>query len=79
MLVFLHDSDATGSDKIVPGTGDLLYSNVGKALADDKLQFAMTETGPRFIYKRTKAREALPEFDQLRGALLASTEKDTSA
>ena len=40
--------------------------NVGKALADDKLQFAMTETGPRFIAKRTKAREALPEFDQLR-------------
>ena len=40
--------------------------NVGKALADDKLQHAMTETGPRFIYKRTKAREALPEFDQLR-------------
>jgi L-lactate dehydrogenase complex protein LldF len=40
--------------------------NVGKALADDKLQSAMTETGPRFIYKRTKAREALPEFDQLR-------------
>jgi L-lactate dehydrogenase complex protein LldF len=40
--------------------------NVGKALADDKLQNAMTETGPRFIYKRTKAREALPEFDQLR-------------
>ena len=40
--------------------------NVGKALANDKLQNAMTETGPRFIYKRTKAREALPEFDQLR-------------
>ncbi|MEI7598525.1 MAG: LutB/LldF family L-lactate oxidation iron-sulfur protein [Aestuariivirga sp.] len=40
--------------------------NVGKALADDKLQNAMTETGPRFIYKRTKARDALPEFDALR-------------
>jgi len=40
--------------------------NVSKALADSKLQFAMTETGPRFIAKRTKAREALPEFDQLR-------------
>ena len=39
--------------------------NVGKALADDKLQNAMTETGPRFIYKRTKARDALPEFDAL--------------
>ena len=36
--------------------------NVGKALADDKLQFAMTETGPRFIAKRSKAREALPEL-----------------
>ncbi len=42
--------------------------NVSKALSDDKLQFAMTETGPRFIAKRTKAREALPEFDQLRDA-----------
>jgi L-lactate dehydrogenase complex protein LldF len=40
--------------------------NVAKALADGKLQYAMTETGPRFIQKRSKAREALPEFDQLR-------------
>jgi L-lactate dehydrogenase complex protein LldF len=40
--------------------------NVSKALADGKLQYAMTETGPRFIQKRSKAREALPEFDQLR-------------
>ena len=41
-------------------------ANVKKALADSQLQFSMTETGPRFIYKRTKAREALPEFDALR-------------
>ncbi len=40
--------------------------NVAKALADKQLQFAMTETGPRFIEKRTKARAALPEFDALR-------------
>ena len=40
--------------------------NVAKALADPKLQFAMTETGPRFMAKRSKAREALPEFDALR-------------
>ena len=40
--------------------------NVTKALADKPLQFAMTETGPRFIKKRTVAREALPEFDDLR-------------
>jgi L-lactate dehydrogenase complex protein LldF len=40
--------------------------NVAKALADPNLQFAMTETGPRFMAKRTKAREALPEFDALR-------------
>jgi L-lactate dehydrogenase complex protein LldF len=40
--------------------------NVSKALADSQLQYAMTETGPRFIEKRTKAREALPEFDALR-------------
>jgi L-lactate dehydrogenase complex protein LldF len=40
--------------------------NVSKALSDGPLQYAMTETGPRFINKRTKAREALPEFDRLR-------------
>lgn len=40
--------------------------NVTKALSDKQLQFAMTETGPRFIEKRTKARAALPEFDTLR-------------
>ena len=40
--------------------------NVSKALSDGQLQYAMTETGPRFIAKRTKAREALPEFDRLR-------------
>ena len=40
--------------------------NVKRALADGQLQHAMTETGPRFIYKRSKAREALPEFDALR-------------
>ncbi|MFN4141942.1 LutB/LldF family L-lactate oxidation iron-sulfur protein [Aestuariivirga sp.] len=40
--------------------------NVSKALADGQLQYAMTETGPRFIAKRSKAREALPEFDRLR-------------
>ncbi|MBL8906608.1 MAG: iron-sulfur cluster-binding protein [Rhizobiales bacterium] len=41
-------------------------ANVAKALADRQLQHAMTETGPRFIIKRSKAREALPEFDRLR-------------
>ena len=30
------------------------------------MQYALTETGPRFIAKRAKAREALPEFDALR-------------
>ena len=40
--------------------------NVSKALADKQLQYALTETGPRFIAKRAKAREALPEFDALR-------------
>ena len=40
--------------------------NVSKALADGQLQYAMTETGPRFIQKRTKARDGLPEFDALR-------------
>ena len=39
--------------------------NVSKALADKQLQYALTETGPRFIAKRAKAREALPEFDAL--------------
>jgi L-lactate dehydrogenase complex protein LldF len=41
-------------------------ANVARALADAQLQYAMTETGPRFIAKRAKAREALPEFDALR-------------
>ena len=40
--------------------------NVAKALSDGQLQYAMTETGPRFIQKRAKARDALPEFDALR-------------
>ena len=40
--------------------------NVSKALSDGQLQYAMTETGPRFIQKRAKARDALPEFDALR-------------
>ncbi len=40
--------------------------NVTKALADGQLQQAMTETGPRFQVKRSKARDALPEFDALR-------------
>ncbi|WP_395663203.1 LutB/LldF family L-lactate oxidation iron-sulfur protein [Aestuariivirga sp.] len=40
--------------------------NVSKALADGQLQYAMTETGPRFIQKRSKARDGLPEFDALR-------------
>ena len=41
-------------------------ANVARALADPHLQYALTETGPRFIAKRAKAREALPEFDALR-------------
>ncbi len=41
-------------------------NNVTKALSDRQLQYAMTETGPRFIEKRSKARDALPEFDLLR-------------
>ena len=36
-------------------------SNVKKALADRQLQYSMTETGPRFIAKRSQAREALQE------------------
>jgi L-lactate dehydrogenase complex protein LldF len=41
-------------------------ANVTRALADKQLQWAMTETGARFIEKRAMARAALPEFDQLR-------------
>jgi L-lactate dehydrogenase complex protein LldF len=41
-------------------------ANVKRAIADSQLQWAMTETGPRFIEKRTKARANLPEFDALR-------------
>ena len=47
-------------------SGAAFPDNVSRALADGKLQYAMTETGPRFIQMRAKAREALPEFDQLR-------------
>ena len=35
-------------------------ANVAHALADGQLQYAMTETGPRFMAKRTQARAALP-------------------
>jgi L-lactate dehydrogenase complex protein LldF len=49
-------------------TSSVFPANVTRALADTQLQFAMTETGPRFIAKRAKAREALPEFDALRDA-----------
>ena len=41
-------------------------ANVKRAIADSQLQWAMTETGPRFIEKRAKARANLPEFDALR-------------
>ncbi|MFZ5675448.1 MAG: LutB/LldF family L-lactate oxidation iron-sulfur protein [Pseudomonadota bacterium] len=41
-------------------------SNVARAIADSQLQWTMTETGPRFIEKRAKARASLPEFDALR-------------
>lgn len=41
-------------------------SNVARAIADRQLQSTMTETGPRFVEKRAKARASLPEFDALR-------------
>src|SRR5262245_40009699 len=41
-------------------------ANVKRAIADSQLQWAMTETSPRFIEKRAKARASLPEFDALR-------------
>ena len=41
-------------------------ANTAKALADASLQQAMTDTGPHFVSKRAKARDALPEFDALR-------------
>lgn len=41
-------------------------ANVKRAIADRQLQWAMTETGPRFIEKRAKAKANLPEFDALR-------------
>ncbi len=48
------------------GSTETFTGNVLKALSDRQLQYAMTETGPRFIEKRSKARAALPEFDALR-------------
>jgi L-lactate dehydrogenase complex protein LldF len=47
-------------------TASVFPANVKRAIADTQLQWAMTETGPRFIDKRAKARKELPEFDQLR-------------
>jgi L-lactate dehydrogenase complex protein LldF len=47
-------------------TSDVFPANVKRALADGQLQRNMIETGPRFVDKRAKAREALPEFDRLR-------------
>ncbi|MGE3831439.1 MAG: LutB/LldF family L-lactate oxidation iron-sulfur protein [Parvibaculaceae bacterium] len=47
-------------------TSSTFPENVKRAIADTQLQWAMTETGPRFIDKRTKARKELPEFDTLR-------------
>jgi L-lactate dehydrogenase complex protein LldF len=47
-------------------TSDIFPANVKRALADTQLQKSMIETGPRFVEKRAKAREALPEFDRLR-------------
>ena len=51
---------------MMEGSTATFKENVTRALADTQLQYAMTETGPRFIEKRTKARDALPEFDALR-------------
>ena len=45
-------------------------ANVKRAIADSQLQSTMTETGPRFIEKRAKARANLPEFDALENVVL---------
>ena len=47
-------------------TSHTFKANAARALADTQLQHNMTETGPRFIEKRARARDALPEFDALR-------------
>ncbi len=41
-------------------------ANVKAALADANIQHAMRSTGPNFVGKRAKARDAMPEFDALR-------------
>src|SRR4029078_4786852 len=41
-------------------------ANVKRGIGDSRLQSTMTETSPRFIEKRAKARANLPEFDALR-------------
>jgi L-lactate dehydrogenase complex protein LldF len=40
--------------------------NAAKALADETLQSALSVAKPRFVDKRRKAKERLPEFDALR-------------
>lgn len=47
-------------------TASEFTTNVARAIADTQLQWSMTETGPRFIEKRAKAKASLPEFDALR-------------
>ncbi|MFN3613841.1 MAG: LutB/LldF family L-lactate oxidation iron-sulfur protein [Rubrimonas sp.] len=49
-------------------TSKFFKDNVKAALANENVQHAMRTTGPNFVYKRAKARAALPEFDALRDA-----------
>jgi L-lactate dehydrogenase complex protein LldF len=49
-------------------TSRFFKDNVKAALANANVQHAMRTTGPNFVYKRAKAKAALPEFDALRDA-----------
>src|SRR5262245_21269072 len=61
-----YSNPAHRRGRVMDATPATFKDNVAHALSDRQQQHAMTETGPRFIQKRAKAREALPEFDLLR-------------
>ena len=65
-LGYVKQEPDIGKDRTVLDVVNEAVQPMKKALADAQLQHAMTETGPRFIIKRSKARDALPEFDRLR-------------
>ncbi len=56
-----------GADRaVIESTAPAFKENARKALADPVLQSALSIARPRFVDKRRKAKDRLPEFDALR-------------